>query len=569
MTGEEVFMSRFRSITSGLCALGLGLTGLVLSAGPAAAAHVGCGAVITQNTTLDSDVGPCTGDGLVVPMGTSNITIDLSGHRVFSVRARGDIAGVRLVNTTKVTLQNGRVEGFNDGVAIFGGSANTVQGITAVNNVSDFGVDASGGFTGDTCDLGDGIGLFDSPGNLIRGNTANNNGPYGGISLVGHSSGNQILGNTTNMNNIASPTGDNHPNCIDNEQQDEGIRIEGPGAQNNQLKGNTVNGNLLAGIGIHAANNIDPGADATPSSNNFILGNKLSNNGHTSGDNNDSGISILGTPGVRSFGNTITGNTSTNNFANGIYVPATSHDNNIQGNTVNSNQKDGIYLTGPSFGNRFTNVGPTLFQQVSPNNVIYVQGTDYAVLSGSGSGNATARLVPVGAINIPPTGFDTSTSGCSPADFAGFPPGAVALVQRGFCDRATKVANAQAAGASAVIMFNEGSPGRTGLLTAGVNPTTIPVLGTTYALGVQLYNLTQAGPVTVHVITNTTNVRVQTGPGAENNTLDRNRGVGNAEHDGHDNNLAPPCDNNRWSGNLFGTVNQACVAAGGTGTVKP
>jgi parallel beta-helix repeat protein len=58
--------------------------------------------------------------------------------------------------------------------------------------------------------------------------------------------------------------------------------------------------------------------------------------------------------------------------------------------------------------------------------------------------------------------------------------------------------------------------------------------------------------------------------GAENNLLDRNRGTGNAEHDGHDNNLTPPCDNNRWSRNLFNTVNQPCVAAGGgTGTTPP
>jgi hypothetical protein len=94
------------------------------------------------------------------------------------------------------------------------------------------------------------------------------------------------------------------------------------------------------------------------------------------------------------------------------------------------------------------------------------------------------------------------------------------------------------------------------------------VIGTTYALGQQLYNLTQAGTVTIHILTNTTNVTSQT-PGAENNTLLGNIGRANAEFDGNDQTLTPPCDQNRWAGNVFATVNQACVARGGTGTVTP
>jgi parallel beta-helix repeat protein len=55
-------------------------------------------------------------------------------------------------------------------------------------------------------------------------------------------------------------------------------------------------------------------------------------------------------------------------------------------------------------------------------------------------------------------------------------------------------------------------------------------------------------------------------PGAVDNTLVGNQGSGNAHHDGHDAN--PNCDNNNWQRNRFGTVNQACVAAGGTGVVR-
>ena len=50
-----------------------------------------------------------------------------------------------------------------------------------------------------------------------------------------------------------------------------------------------------------------------------------------------------------------------------------------------------------------------------------------------------------------------NTSGCEAADFAGFPAGNIALVQRGTCTFAVKALNAQAAGASAVIIFNQGN----------------------------------------------------------------------------------------------------------------
>ncbi len=83
-----------------------------------------------------------------------------------------------------------------------------------------------------------------------------------------------------------------------------------------------------------------------------------------------------------------------------------------------------------------------------------------------------------------------STSGCEVADFAGFTAGAIALVQRGTCDFVVKIQNAINAGASAVVIMNEGdTPARSGL--SGFNPATtgdIPVLAATYAVGVELAN---------------------------------------------------------------------------------
>jgi hypothetical protein len=68
-------------------------------------------------------------------------------------------------------------------------------------------------------------------------------------------------------------------------------------------------------------------------------------------------------------------------------------------------------------------------------------------------------------------GDRANTSGCEAADFAGFPAGNIALVQRGFCPFATKAINAQAAGASAVIIFNQGdTPAREGLIVGTLAP---------------------------------------------------------------------------------------------------
>ena len=110
----------------------------------------------------------------------------------------------------------------------------------------------------------------------------------------------------------------------------------------------------------------------------------------------------------------------------------------------------------------------------------------------------TARIAAATPTSRPVSGSSSSnTSGCEAADFAGFPAGDVALLQRGTCPFGTKAANAQAAGASAVVIFNEGQPGRDGLVngTLGGPVVTIPVVGTTYAVGAAL----AATPSTVRV----------------------------------------------------------------------
>ncbi len=130
----------------------------------------------------------------------------------------------------------------------------------------------------------------------------------------------------------------------------------------------------------------------------------------------------------------------------------------------------------------FTYVGPAVLQQLTPARADYETGA----YTGSGAGDVTASVVGVDLALDPPR---ASTSGCEAADFAGFAPGSIALVQRGTCGFNVKALNAQAAGAAAVVIFNQGNTAlREGLIvgTLGTDTAAIPVVGASFAQGVAL-----------------------------------------------------------------------------------
>jgi Zn-dependent M28 family amino/carboxypeptidase len=141
---------------------------------------------------------------------------------------------------------------------------------------------------------------------------------------------------------------------------------------------------------------------------------------------------------------------------------------------------------------------------------VYQHGVDFSTMDYSGSGNPTAPLVATNDIVIPPGAeASTSNSGCETSDFPADTAGSIVLIQRGTCDFVVKASNAESLGAVGVIIFNEGQAdlGRDGLLlgTLGSPDVTIPVTGTTFALGEDLYAQLQAGDeVIMHMFTQTT-----------------------------------------------------------------
>ena len=151
-------------------------------------------------------------------------------------------------------------------------------------------------------------------------------------------------------------------------------------------------------------------------------------------------------------------------------------------------------------------IGVPTFTEVSPTPHSYTLNTEWG--PGQSTGTANAAIQPAGGIVLPPTATSSSTSGCTPADFSGFTSGRIALIQRGGCNFGVKVLNAQAAGASGVIIFNEGNPGRTDLLIGSLvdaagNPIvpTIPVAFITFAGGTALLDQYRSGPAPVMNIT--------------------------------------------------------------------
>jgi Zn-dependent M28 family amino/carboxypeptidase len=156
----------------------------------------------------------------------------------------------------------------------------------------------------------------------------------------------------------------------------------------------------------------------------------------------------------------------------------------------------------------FQETTPAQFERLSPTARTYALNDDFLTMEYSGSGDVTGSIVPTNDIVIPPGAeASTSNSGCEPGDFvpASATEPQVALTQRGTCDFVVKAQNAEAAGYDAVIIFNEGQEGRQETLngTLGGVGVSIPVIGTSFAVGEELYNLDTQGDAVVRIATST------------------------------------------------------------------
>ncbi|MCA9637009.1 MAG: M20/M25/M40 family metallo-hydrolase [Myxococcales bacterium] len=137
-------------------------------------------------------------------------------------------------------------------------------------------------------------------------------------------------------------------------------------------------------------------------------------------------------------------------------------------------------------------VGPPDLALAGPEPRSYLFYEEFRVARNSGSAALEAPLTPIAI--VPGLG-NASTSGCAIEDFAGLAPGAIAVVQRGTCSFNDKAENAAAAGAGAMILFNQGdSEERKGVFSLRVDAgTTIPVVSVGYEIGLSLAEAGAAG----------------------------------------------------------------------------
>ena len=147
---------------------------------------------------------------------------------------------------------------------------------------------------------------------------------------------------------------------------------------------------------------------------------------------------------------------------------------------------------------------PPVLNMVSPTPKTYIPGdaedsdqptADFITMANSPTVQLTrAPVFPVGGIVDPPTGG--SASGCTAANYAGV-SGKVALVQRGTCAFVEKWSLAQAAGATGVIIYNEGNtPTRQNPIFVDNQPdppATIAAVISSYTLGNELLQAYKQG----------------------------------------------------------------------------
>ena len=336
----------------------------LLAAGgsPALASHVQCGDVVTQDTTLDSDLVDCPRNGIVV--GAPGITLDLNGHMIDGDDSAGiEPCGVGILNGPTfssacddsnapghddVTLRKGAVRQFDAGVVVSEASRNRLRGLTVSG--SNYAA----------------IILGDSDETSIERNLLRNNRSFAGALNLFSATRLRISGNVVSGS--------------------EGSGIETDGISDSWIERNSFLGNQQGGFHLHGARNnlvernwvtgsetgieISDGVSDNRVVGNWVFGNSyigimtqegarrnriernfVFNNGSVP-SSDSSGILILGDGNsARVEGNLVFGNHQ------GIVLADSSGANLIERNWVSRSVGDGIFLrdhnaTNPSGADR-------------------------------------------------------------------------------------------------------------------------------------------------------------------------------------------------------------------------
>jgi parallel beta-helix repeat protein len=329
-----------------LGSLGAALLGFALFATPSEASHVSCGETITQDRTLDSDLQNCPGAGVVI--GASGITLNLNGHTIDGTVPHGACGTLYGVDNSAghddVTVKDGTVKQFDDGIELIGASENRLSGLNV---------------RGNNCD-----GVFISDGahrNVVVNNRVSRN-DFRGI-VVRDSNRNRIARNALSANDHAgvavfrSLRTQIERNSVAGNGRSQGGRaefgVELVTSSNSLIRANTVVRHSQAGVvlfELSKRNRIERNSVRRYGGDGIILIDRSNENAITentvamsSGSDTFGGIEIFD-----SSANTLRRNTVADNGFGGIVIgagseePARSRANVVAGNTACRNPDDGI-----------------------------------------------------------------------------------------------------------------------------------------------------------------------------------------------------------------------------------
>lgn len=319
---------------------------------------VRCGTVVIADTTLSHDLTDCHGIGLVV--GADHVVVDLNGHTVDG-DGTADAEGIEVTGRRGVTIANGTVTDFVEGVAILNAHRVRVHDVTLTDHrhVGVF-IDRSSEVSVRRARLsriafsavfatrstrlriehdrvtssGGGVGLRHTTGSLVAHNHSARTG-CGGLLLYDGSRDNLVDSNVVvrdGCEGIVMHTGSDH-NVIRHNRvrlSDAGVGIDQ--SHHNVISHNTLRGNQFVGVYAFGA------------SDNRIHRNRLVGNGEGS----EGGVHVLGDDSGRpSRRNAVTANMVRGSVGDGIWVEAGSTATSLVGNTVVGSTEDGIKVDEP------------------------------------------------------------------------------------------------------------------------------------------------------------------------------------------------------------------------------
>jgi parallel beta-helix repeat protein len=333
----------------------------VLGAAPATMAAdrrpLACGDTITADARLTANLVDCPGDGLVI--GADGVTLDLGGHTVDGDGA-GDDVGIAVESHQGVTIANGAVREFTEGVLVVGASEIAIRRLTT----SDQGhggitIDGSRGVVvTDDVVRRDGAGIIVARSDTVRVRANRvSDSASGGISVFG--SRHVMIGDNTVRTSrtdtgIGLFDGSSHSEVTGNRlsRNGAGIVLDG-GASDNFIGGNSVARNasgVIVDVGTHdnrvvenlVADSAFEGIAVVGSDGNRIARNRVARNG---GADAAGGIVVMPWPDDRaetSDANVLVDNLALDNGGDGIRVGAAQTANLLRSNRADRNSLLGI-----------------------------------------------------------------------------------------------------------------------------------------------------------------------------------------------------------------------------------